>query len=124
MFSRAQRISPLKLNQTLSITKFRLNHITSETLLMKHNVYFDGKVQSLGVNTEEGYATVGVITPGKYTFAAEFEEHVVIIVGTLRVKLPGQEWRVVGRNEKYVIPPKTSFDIEAGKDVAYICYYK
>lgn len=55
---------------------------------MKHNVYFNGKVQSLGANTEEGYATVGVIVPGKYTFAAEFEENVIIITGTLRVELP------------------------------------
>jgi hypothetical protein len=29
--------------------------------LMKHNVYYDGRVQSLGLNTEEGSATVGVI---------------------------------------------------------------
>ena len=28
---------------------------------MKHNVYYDGRVQSLGLNTEEGSATVGVI---------------------------------------------------------------
>lgn len=36
---------------------------------MKHNIYFDGKVQSLSLNTLEGYATIGVITPGKYTFS-------------------------------------------------------
>ena len=34
---------------------------------MKHNSYFDGKVQSLAVNTSEGPATAGVIEPGKYT---------------------------------------------------------
>jgi uncharacterized protein YaiE (UPF0345 family) len=37
--------------------------------MIKHSTYFDGKVQSLGINTEQGYATVGVIEPGKYTFS-------------------------------------------------------
>ena len=59
---------------------------------MKHNVYFEGNVQSLGVNTEDGYATVGVITPGQYTFFAESEEHVTSVSGQLRVKLPNQDW--------------------------------
>ncbi|MBI4547836.1 MAG: DUF1255 family protein [Ignavibacteriae bacterium] len=91
---------------------------------MKHNVYFDGKVQSLGVNTEEGYATVGVITPGKYSFSNDYEEHVIIITGTLKVKLPGEGWKTVKRNETYVVPSKSLFEVEAGADVAYICYYK
>ena len=91
---------------------------------MKHNVYFDGRVQSLGLNTEEGYATVGIITEGQYTFSAESEEHVVIVSGQLRVKLPGQEWRVVRTGEKYVVPRNSSFDVEALSDAAYICYYK
>lgn len=40
---------------------------------MKHNSYFAGKVQSLGINTSEGYATFGVIEPGQYTFATDAE---------------------------------------------------
>lgn len=91
---------------------------------MKHNVYFGGRVQSLGLNTEEGYATVGVITEGRYTFSAESEEHVVIISGQLRVKLPDEEWKVVREGEKYVVSRNSSFDVEAISDAAYICYYK
>ncbi len=91
---------------------------------MKHNIYFDGKVQSLGVNTIAGYATVGVITPGGYTFSADFEEHVFIISGKIKVKLPGQDWRLVQSGEKYVVPHASSFDVEADVDVAYLCYYK
>ena len=91
---------------------------------MKHNVYFDGRVQSLGLNTKEGYATVGVVTAGRYTFYAEYEEHVAIVSGQLRVKLPGREWRVVRTGEKYVVPRNSSFDVEALGDAAYICYYK
>ena len=91
---------------------------------MKHNIYSGGMVQSLGLNTEEGYATVGVITKGRYTFSAESEEHVVIVSGQLRVRLPGQEWKVVRTGEKYVVTRSSSFDVEALSDAAYISYYK
>jgi len=46
---------------------------------MKHNVDFEGNVQSLGPNTEHGYATVGVITEGHYRFFSESEERVTIL---------------------------------------------
>ncbi len=91
---------------------------------MKHNSYFEGKVQSLGINTPEGFATVGVIEPGKYTFATESEEHMTIVAGTMQVKLPGQAWQRVARNQTFVVPPHASFDVDATDDVAYICYYK
>jgi uncharacterized protein YaiE (UPF0345 family) len=55
---------------------------------MKHSSYFDGKVQSLGLNTPEGYATAGVIEPGKYTFKTDAEEHMHVVAGTLKAKLP------------------------------------
>jgi purine/pyrimidine-nucleoside phosphorylase len=91
---------------------------------MKHNVCFEGNVQSLSVNTEDGYATVGVITPGQYTFFAESEEHVTIVSGRLHVKLPNQDWSIVRSGEKYVVPYNSSFDVKAENDLAYICYYK
>ncbi|NLI91084.1 MAG: pyrimidine/purine nucleoside phosphorylase [Peptococcaceae bacterium] len=33
---------------------------------LKHNVYFEGKVQSLGLDTESGKATIGVIIRHQY----------------------------------------------------------
>lgn len=45
--------------------------------MIKHNTYFDGKVQSLGINTAEGYATLGVMEPGAYTFSTSSEEHMI-----------------------------------------------
>lgn len=91
---------------------------------MKHNVYFDGKVQSLGLNTEEGSATVGVITQGTYTFSTSSEERMIILSGTLKVKLPGKEWSVMRKNDEFVVSPKLSFDVSTDADVSYICYYK
>jgi purine/pyrimidine-nucleoside phosphorylase len=91
---------------------------------MKHNSYFEGKVQSLGITTPEGYATVGVIESGQYTFSTDSEEHLSIIAGSMKVKLPGSSWRQVSPNDTFVVPPQASFDIDAPADVAYICYYK
>ena len=91
---------------------------------MKHNIYFEGKVQSLGLTTSEGTATVGVISPEKFTFSTSSEEQMVIISGTLEVKLPGKEWVTMKKNTEFIVPAKSSFDVEAKSDVSYICYYK
>ncbi len=92
---------------------------------MKHSVYFDGKVQSLGVNTDEGFATVGVMEPGKYTFSTSSEEHMNVVVGSMKVKLPGaDDWKVYGKGEKFVVAPNKSFDLDLDNDVVYLCYYK
>jgi len=91
---------------------------------MKHNIYFEGKVQSLGLATAEGRATVGVISPGKFTFSTATEERMVITSGTLKVKLPGKDWTAMNKNTEFIVPSKVSFDVEADTDVSYICYYK
>jgi len=92
--------------------------------VIKHNTYFDGKVQSLGINTEEGYATMGVMAPGRYTFSTSSEEHMVIIEGSMKARLPGKDWQQVRKNERIVVPKGVSFDVDAANEVGYICYYK
>ena len=91
---------------------------------MKHNSYFDGKVQSLAVNTSEGPATTGVIEPGKYTFKTDSEERMHVVAGTLKAKLPGAAWQAFSKGQFFVVPAHASFDVEATADAAYLCYYK
>ena len=91
---------------------------------MKHNIYFDGKVQSLALITEEGNATVGVISPGRFSFSTSSEEHMIVTSGKLKVKLPNQDWKTMGKNSEWIVPANSSFDVEVDKDVSYICYYK
>jgi len=91
---------------------------------MKHNSYFEGKVQSLAVNTPDGSATVGVIEPGKYTFKTGSEERMQIVAGTLKAKLPGASWQTFAQGQFFVVPAHASFEVEAPADAAYICYYK
>jgi hypothetical protein len=90
---------------------------------MEHNVYFEGKVQSLTVETQQGRATVGVITPGKYTFSTSTQERMVVTSGTLNVTLPKGEKKVVGPTQEFIVEANASFDVEATGDVSYICYY-
>lgn len=88
-----------------------------------HNSYFDGMVQSLGVATQKGKATVGVMKPGQYTFGTAAPEVMIIITGDLNVKLPGNDWAVYGEKETFAIAANQSFDVSCDQDVAYICYY-
>lgn len=71
---------------------------------MKHNVYFEGKVQSLGLDEHEGYATLGVIEPGAYTFSTSSEERMTIVAGSMRVRLPSGEWQEYRAEESFIIP--------------------
>jgi purine/pyrimidine-nucleoside phosphorylase len=90
---------------------------------MDHNVYFEGRVQSLTLETAQGRATVGVITPGKYTFSTSTQEKMLVTSGVLGVKLSQEDWKIVGPNQDFVVAANASFDVEASKDVSYICYY-
>lgn len=90
---------------------------------MKHNVYFEGMVQSLSVNTASGNATIGVITPGKYAFSTATVEKMVITSGTLNVKLPEEDWKLYQTNQEFIVKANVTFEVEASQDVSYICYY-
>lgn len=88
-----------------------------------HNVYFEGKVQSLGLETEKGKATLGVMKKGNYTFSTSSAEKMVIISGTMEVKLVGAELKKYSEGEEFDVVANTSFDVICNSDVAYLCYY-
>ena len=91
---------------------------------MKHNSYFEGKVQSLAVATPEGPATVGVIEAGRYSFGTDCEERMQVVAGTLRAKLPGGEWQTYAPGGHFIVPAHVKFEVEAAGDAAYLCHYK
>jgi uncharacterized protein YaiE (UPF0345 family) len=49
--------------------------------MIKVNEYFEGKVKSLGFESEGSRFTAGVILAGEYTFDTGQEEHFTITVG-------------------------------------------
>ncbi|NRF41643.1 pyrimidine/purine nucleoside phosphorylase [Pedobacter foliorum] len=90
---------------------------------VSHNVYFEGKVQSLGLETTKGKATVGVMKKGTYTFSASSPEEMVIVSGIMKVKLEGEDFKAYKEQNNFHVAAGTSFDIICEDDVAYICYY-
>lgn len=99
------------------------DHSSEHNKLVSHNVYFEGKVQSLGLETLKGKATVGVMKKGTYTFSASSPEEMVIVSGMMQVKLNGGSFKAYNEYENFHVAAGTSFDIICDDDVAYICYY-
>jgi uncharacterized protein YaiE (UPF0345 family) len=90
---------------------------------VNHNVYFEGKVQSLGLETEKGKATLGVMKKGSYTFSTSSAEKMIVISGVLDVKLEEGAYRKYLPQEEFDVPAGVSFDVKCDADVAYLCYY-
>ncbi len=93
--------------------------------MFKVNEYFGGKVTSLGFDTAEGNATIGIVAPGEYEFGTTTIEYMTIISGIMEVLLPGQTtWATYKEFETFVVPKDTKFKIKAGSNTAYRCLYK
>jgi purine/pyrimidine-nucleoside phosphorylase len=90
---------------------------------VSHNSYFEGMVQSLGLETEKGRATLGVMKKGVYQFDTSTQETIIFIEGTVSTKLPGGEWQNHQKLDTLIAPAGIVFDINCETDVAYICYY-
>jgi uncharacterized protein YaiE (UPF0345 family) len=91
---------------------------------MKHNVYFEGGVQSLGFSDAEGSATIGLIDPGSYSFGTSTEELMAVVTGTLEYRLPGAEWAVAAAGQSFVVPPGVTFEVRAAAPVGYVCRFR
>ena len=93
--------------------------------MLKTNQYFDGKVASIGLQTQTLPATVGVMDIGEYTFGAEQHEVMTVINGLLTVKLPGSEaWNDYKNGDSFEVPAGTSFDLKVPVQTAYFCTYE
>jgi uncharacterized protein YaiE (UPF0345 family) len=90
---------------------------------VSHNVYFDGKVQSLGIDTEKGPATVGVMKKGTYVFNTSSLETMIVISGDMSTKVSGGDWLTHKKGEPFEVAANTSFEVNCATEVAYICYY-
>ena len=90
---------------------------------MRHNRYFDDRVQSLGFQDAGGDATVGVIDPGEYAFGTSRRERMTVVAGTLWYRVPGQSWLSAGPGEGFEVPAGVTFEVKAEGPVAYLCRY-
>jgi uncharacterized protein YaiE (UPF0345 family) len=91
---------------------------------MKHNTYFEGKVQSLGFERHGRKQTVGVIAPGEYHFNTDGAERMTVVCGELRARLSGEtEWTAYPAGTAFEVPAKSGFDVKASAPSAYWCEF-
>jgi hypothetical protein len=91
---------------------------------VKHNVYFDGQVQSLGLKTEKGPATLGVMKKGTYQFTPTTPETIIVISGVMNIKVGDGSSAKYQAQEHVDLPPNIPFEVVCDADAAYICYYE
>ncbi len=91
---------------------------------MRHNRYFDDRVQSLGFTDSDGDATVGVIERGEYAFGTSTVEKMTVVSGTLWYRVPGKPWLSAGPGEGFEVPASVTFEVKAEGPVAYLCRYR
>ena len=91
--------------------------------MLKHNTYFDGKVQSVGFERNGRKATVGVIAPGEFHFGTDAAERMTVTSGELHAKLAGGTWVVYPAGTAFEVPAKSGFDVKAIAPTAYLCEF-
>ncbi|MDT8391505.1 MAG: pyrimidine/purine nucleoside phosphorylase [Lentisphaeria bacterium] len=92
--------------------------------MLKSNEYFDGRVKSVALTTEDGPATVGVISPGEYEFSTTSYEYMTVLNGELNVLFPdGDDWVIVEQLETFEVEPNATFKVKTDTDIAYMCLY-
>ncbi len=92
--------------------------------MLKHNSYFDGKVQSLGYERNGRRATAGVIDAGEFHFNTDAAERMTVVTGELWARLPGESaWRAFPAGTVFEVPAKSGFDVKAAAPSAYLCEF-
>ena len=96
------------------------------TVHAKANTYFDGKVVSHSIVSEDGSKkTLGIIFPGSYHFNTEQAEKMEIIAGKCNVVLDGaMESNSYSENQSFDVPANSGFTIEVNDGTCeYICSF-
>jgi uncharacterized protein YaiE (UPF0345 family) len=92
--------------------------------MLKHNTYFDGKVQSVGFERNGRRATVGVVDAGEFHFGTEAPERMTVVSGALLVKPAGaSDFRAYPAGTTFEVPGKSGFDVKAEAPAAYLCEF-
>ena len=93
--------------------------------MLKHNMYFEGRVQSVEFERNGLRATVGVIEPGEYHFNTAAAERMSVSSGLLNVRLSGAAgWLSFPAGTSFEVPANSGFDVQAvGGPAAYLCEF-
>jgi uncharacterized protein YaiE (UPF0345 family) len=90
--------------------------------MLKHNAYFDGKVQSIAFERHGRRMTAGVVAPGEYRFETQAPERMTVTSGELETKI-GEVWRTYPAGTAFEIPGQSAFNVRASQPAAYLCEF-
>lgn len=96
------------------------------TAVAKANVYFDGKVVSHTILSEDGSKkTLGLIYPGSYHFGTQAAERMQITDGACEVTLDGStESANYPSNTEFDVPANSGFTIKVADGICqYVCSF-
>ncbi len=92
--------------------------------MLKHNSYFEGKVQSVGFERNGRKLTAGVIDVGEFHFNTDAAERMTVTSGELLIRLAGKsEWRSYPAGTAFEVAAKSGFDVKAEGPSAYLCEF-
>jgi len=90
--------------------------------MLKHNTYFEGKVQSVGFERLGRRMTAGVVAPGEFHFGTDAPERMTVVSGELEVQIGGQ-WHRYAAGTSFEVAGKSGFDVRAQQPAAYLCEF-
>ena len=91
--------------------------------MLKHNTYFDGKVQSVGFERNGTKLTAGVIDAGEFHFNTDAAERMTVTSGELEIRLSGDSWQRYPAGTSFEVAGKSGFDVRASAPSAYLCEF-
>ena len=91
--------------------------------MLKHNSYFDQKVQSIGFERLGRRHTVGVVDAGEFHFNTDGPERMTVISGELSARQAGGGWNTYPAGTSFEVPGKSGFDVRAHAPAAYWCEF-
>jgi hypothetical protein len=91
--------------------------------MLKHNLYFEGQVQSVGFERHGRRLTVGVIAPGQFHFGTDAAERMTVVSGELSIRSGEGEWRLYPAGTQFEVAAKSGFDVRAAEPTAYLCEF-
>jgi uncharacterized protein YaiE (UPF0345 family) len=92
--------------------------------MLKHNSYFEGKVQSIGFERNGRQHTAGVIDVGEFHFDTAGAERMTVVSGELFVRQSGAtEWRTYPTSTTFEVAARSGFDVRAERPAAYCCEF-
>ncbi|HVP67111.1 MAG TPA: pyrimidine/purine nucleoside phosphorylase [Anaeromyxobacteraceae bacterium] len=92
--------------------------------MLKHNMFFEGRVQSVGFERNGRRMTAGVVDAGEFHFGTDGAERMTVVSGELWARLPGDPaFRAFPAGTTFEVPGKSGFDVKTSAPAAYLCEF-